>query len=221
MSYLPMPSLGHIIPCPVSDSFDDSVSVSPLRRSDHVISRFCPVLGWRTMLKLPARRAAESNVFSVPDCNAFWSRAEDDLLVQAVSKYSTSDVLFPDWNEVVSELSGRSKQQCKERYRLADTVVELTFAFLCVTFRGSPFLRSSHVLTKDADSVDFARPIHCSTPVVKLTYLSVYDSRDGVSERAASTSPPSSLTYVHRCIGSRNATRQKLFTSSKLTYKCV
>ena len=52
---------------------------------------------------------------------------------------------------------------------------------------------------------------------VKLTYVSVYDSRDGVSERAASPSPSSSLTLVHRYIGSRNATRQTLPTSVKLT----
>jgi hypothetical protein len=101
-------------------------------------------------------------------------------------------------------------------------VVELTFVFLCVTFRGSPFLRSSHVLTKDTtDSVDSARPIHCSTPVVKLTHLSVYDTRDGVSEHASSPSTPSSLTHVHRCIGSRNGTRQTLPTSVKLTYLSV
>jgi hypothetical protein len=47
----------------------------------------------------------------------------------------------------------------------------------------------------------------------KLTYLSVYDRRDGVSEDAASPSPPSSLTDVHRCIGCRNGTRQTLPTS--------
>ena len=90
-------------------------------------------------------------------------------------KHSTSDVLFRDWREVAWELPGRSAQQCKERYKLADTVVELTFIFLRVTFRGSPFLRSSHVLTKDADSADSARPIPYSTPVAKLTHLSVYD----------------------------------------------
>ena len=101
------------------------------------------------MLQLFARRAAESNAFSVPDHNASWSRAEDDLLVQAVAKHSTSDILFRDWREVAWELPGRSAQQCKERYRLADTVVELTFVFLRVIFRGSPFLPSSHVLTKD------------------------------------------------------------------------
>jgi hypothetical protein len=96
------------------------------------------------MLQLLARRAAESNAFSVPDRNALWIRAEDDLLVQAAAKHCTSDVLFsdvlfPDWSEVASELPRRSKHQCKERYRLADTVVKLTFVFLRVTFRGSPF----------------------------------------------------------------------------------
>ncbi len=89
------------------------------------------------MLQLLARRAAESKPFSVPDRNALCSRTEDDLLVKVVAKHSTSDVLFPDWSEVASELPGRSKQQCKERYRLADTVVELTFVFLRVTFRDS------------------------------------------------------------------------------------
>jgi hypothetical protein len=34
-------------------------------------------------------------------------------------------------------------------------------------------------------------------------------------------SPPSSLTYVHMCIGSPNSTRQTLSTSVKLTYLCV
>ncbi len=48
------------------------------------------------MLQLLARRAAESNAFSVPDRNALWSRAEDDLLVQAVAKHCISDVLFSD-----------------------------------------------------------------------------------------------------------------------------
>ena len=97
------------------------------------------------MLQLLARRAAESNAFSVPDHNALWSRAEDDLLVHAVAKPTTSDVLGRDWREVAWDLPGRTVQQCKERYILADTVAELTFVFLRVTFRGSPFLPSSHV----------------------------------------------------------------------------
>jgi hypothetical protein len=45
---------------------------------------------------------------------------------------------------------------------LARSVVEPTFVLLRVTFRGSPFLRSSHVLTKDVDSADSARPLHYS-----------------------------------------------------------
>jgi hypothetical protein len=62
------------------------------------------------MFQLLPRRAAESNAFSVPDRNALWSRAEDGLLVQVVTKYSTSDVLGRDWNEVPSEMTGRSEQ---------------------------------------------------------------------------------------------------------------
>jgi hypothetical protein len=38
---------------------------------------------------------------------------------------------------------------------------------------------------------------HSWTNSVRLTYLSVYDSRDGVSELSPSPSPPSSLTDVH------------------------
>jgi hypothetical protein len=165
------------------------------------------VIGCRTMLQFLVCRTAESNAFSVPDHNALWSRAEDDLLVQSVAKHSTSDVLGRDCREVAWELSGRSAQKCKERYRLPDTVVELTFVFLRVTFRDSPFLPSSHLLTKDADSADSTRPIHYSTPVEKLTHLSVYDITDVVSVHVASPSSPSSLTHVHRYISSHNSTR--------------
>ncbi len=77
--------------------------------------------------------------FSVPDRNTLWNRTEVDLPVEDVSKDSTSDVLFsdvlfPDWNEVVSELSGNSSYQYKECYRITDTVVKLTFVFLCTVF---------------------------------------------------------------------------------------
>ncbi len=150
-----------------------------------------------------------TSLFSLPDRNVLWNRVEDDLLVQSVSKDSTSEVLFPNWSVVVSELTGWSNQEYKESYRLPDTVVELTFVCLCVTFRGPPFLRSSHVLTKDTDSVDSGRPIHYSTytcsetdiskcvwqqrwcfwtlsfpvdPLLKLTYLSVYDSRNDTTQ---------------------------------------
>jgi hypothetical protein len=224
-THIPLPSLAPSIPCPSSDRCATAVPVGVSRRSAPAISRFCPVLGWRTMLQLLARRAVESN-----------------------------DFFGRDLSEVTSELTGHSKQQCKERYRLADTVAELTFVFIRVIFLGSPALRSSLVLTKVTDSADSARPIHYSTfdasppspapslsptsslthvhryigsrnatrqtlpTSVKLTYLSVYDRRDGVSEHAASPSPPSSLMHVHRCIGFRNATRQTLSSTAKLTY---
>jgi hypothetical protein len=203
------------------------------------------------MLQLLARRAAESIAFSVPDRNALWSRAEDGLLVQAVAKHSTSDGLGRDWSEVASELPGSSKQQWKERYRLADTVVELTFVFVRVTFRGSPGFRSSLVLTKVTDSADSAGPIYystfdasppsptpCPSPPsslthahrcigsrnpnwhsvpnsARLTYLSVYDSRDGASEPAPSPSPPSSLTHVH------SIPSHTLPTPMLLTFMCT
>jgi hypothetical protein len=95
-----------------SDSCDTGVPIEEVGPRNN---RFCPVIGWWTMLHLLVCRVVESNVFSVPDRNSLWNRTEDDLLVQAVAKHSTSDVLFsdvlfPDWNEVASELSGRSKQ---------------------------------------------------------------------------------------------------------------
>ncbi len=100
-THIPLPSLAPSIPCPDSDRCDTKgVTVPPLRRSAPAISRFCPVLGWRTMLHHLTRRAAESYTFSIPDRNALWSRPEDDLLVQDVAKHSTSDILFPVWSEV-------------------------------------------------------------------------------------------------------------------------
>ncbi len=52
----------------------------------------------------------------------------------------------------------------------------------------------------------------------RLTYLSVYDSRDDTSEPGPSTSPSSSLTHVHRCSGYHNPNWQSLPKSSRLTY---
>jgi hypothetical protein len=103
----------------------------------------------------------------------------------------------------------RSKQQCKECYRFTDTVAELTFVFIRVIFLGSPAFRSSLVLTKVTDSVDPERPIHYST----------FDVSPPSPD--PSLSPTSSPTQVHRYIGSRNATRQTLPTSAKLTYVSV
>jgi hypothetical protein len=147
------------------------------------------VLGWWTIFQLLTRRSAESNTFSIPDRNASWIRTEDDLLVQSVGKCSTSDILGRDWMEVSWEMSGSLPQQCQENYRIVHILEDLTFVFLRVTFRGSPFLRSSHVLTKVADSADSTRP---NTP---------YESPPSPTP---SPSPPSSFTHVHRYIGSHN-----------------
>jgi hypothetical protein len=149
------------------------------------------------MIQLLARRTAESNAFSVPDRNVLWSREEDGLLVQAVAKYSTSNVLRRDWIEVVWELSGCSEQQCKERYSLPDTVVQLTFVFLRVIFRGSPAFRSSHVLTKDTDSADSARPLRYSKSDSKLARV------PALSPSYSFTSPvctfPVPILLAHTC----------------------
>jgi hypothetical protein len=49
----------------------------------------------------------------------------------------------------------------------------------------------------------------------KLTYLSVFDSRDGVSELSPSPSPPSSLTHVH------SIQSHTLPTSTLLNFTCT
>jgi hypothetical protein len=165
------------------------------------------VLGWRTVLQLLARRAAESNAFSIPERNALWSRAEDDLIVQAVAKHSTSDVLGRDWSDVAWALPGRLQQQYKERYRLADTVAALTLVFLRISvgrIRCAPACVSTDSRSKGSDTA------YASPP-----------SPSFLSRVPSAPSPPSSLTHVHRCIGSRNATRQTLPTSAKLTYLSV
>ncbi len=102
--------------------------------------------------------------------------------METVGKHRTSDVHFTDWNEVATGLSVHSKHQWKECYSLPDTVVELTFVFLRVTFRGSPFLRSSLVLTKDTDSTDSTRPLH-------------YSKSDRRVSRVPVLSPSSSFTH--------------------------
>ena len=95
-THRPLPSFTPSIPCPDSDRCDTTGGpVPPSRRSVPVISRFHPVLGWRTILHLLARREAESITFSLPDRNVSWARDEDDL-VQVVSKCSTSNILGRD-----------------------------------------------------------------------------------------------------------------------------
>ena len=117
------------------------------------------MLGWWTILHLLTRRETESITFSVPDRNTLWSRVEDGLLVETVTKYITNDVVGRDWREVASETSGHLSHQCQERYRFTETVEKLTFVFLCVTFRGSPFC---------------SIPVHLSLPL-SLTSQSFLD----------------------------------------------
>ena len=82
----------------------------------------------------------------------------------------------------------------------SDTVVEWTKGFMCTTIRGCPFLRSSHVLTKDADSVDSTRPLH-------------YSKSDHRVARAPALSPCSSITHAYRFIGYRNRNPKPLTDS--------
>jgi hypothetical protein len=55
----------------------------------------------------------------------------------------------------------------------------------------------------------------------RLTYLSVYDRRDGSSESTPSPSGPSSFTHEHRCIGSHNPNWHTVPNSMRLTYLSV
>ncbi len=58
-------------------------------------------------------------------------------------------------------------------------------------------------------------------PLPKKQNTKINNEQQSVTKSIASPSPPSSLTHVHRCIGSHNATRQTLPTSAKLTYLSV
>ena len=90
------------------------------------------MIGWWSILQILSRRETESIPFSVPDRHVLWNRAEDDILVQVVVKYTTSDVFSRSWRQVTSGLPGLLPQQCKECYRVVDTVTQLTFVFLSV-----------------------------------------------------------------------------------------
>ncbi len=93
---------------------------------------------------------------------------DDDLLVQSVAKYSTSNVLGRSWTEVAREMPGLLPQQCQERYRLADVLAQSTFVFLCVTFRapcGSPLVPS--------ESDTSLEHIHVLTLLPMLTLLAI------------------------------------------------
>ena len=140
------------------------------RRSVPVINRFNHVLGWRTILQFLSSRVVESITFSVPDRNVLWNRDEDDFLVQTVAKYSTSNILGRDWIEVESEIPGRLSQQCQEWYRVLDILSELTFLFLCVTFRGSPLVPSVPVT-----SLEHTQPMTIDHVLTLLPILTMLD----------------------------------------------
>ena len=62
---------------------------------------------------------------------------------------------------------------------------------------------------------------HSLSKSVRLTYLSVYDNRDSVSEPVLSPSPPSSITHIHRWIGYRNTNWHSLSNSHMYTGSSV
>ena len=70
---------------------------------------------------------------------------------------------------------------------------QLTWGFLCISVGRVPYL-----------------------PVTSLLCVS-RDKRNSVSESASSSSPPSSFTHVHRCIGYHNPTWYSLTKSVRLT----
>jgi hypothetical protein len=80
--------------------------------------------------------------------------------MKAVAKYITSEVLGRHWRKVPSDLSGRLSYQCKERYKVGDTVSQLTFVFLCVTFRDSTSLLcvSNDNRSEDSDTTYVSPP---------------------------------------------------------------
>jgi hypothetical protein len=47
-----------------------------------------------------------------PSTKSSWSKTEDELLVQAVSKWGPHD-----WYQIASEIPGRLPRQCRERYK--------------------------------------------------------------------------------------------------------
>jgi hypothetical protein len=66
----------------------------------------------------------------------------------------------------------------------------VTSVFLRVTFCGYRFLRSSYVLTTDADAADSARPIHYSTSDSRIAFTP-----------APTPCSRSSLSHAHRFMG--------------------
>jgi hypothetical protein len=121
-------------------------------------------------------------------------------------EYSNSTLrpVFSNLDFMLQQLSSEKGQRLNRRHT-ADTKMQLP--------RRPPPLS----LMYTGASVLVTHPGRRCLPLQTLTYLSVHDNRDVVSERVTSRWSPSSLIHVHRWIGSRNETRQTLPTSSKLT----
>ncbi len=95
MSYLHMSSLTHIIPCSASDSCDTTVSVFLLRRSVPDISRFCPVVGWRTGQNHTTSPSPPSSVTHVHrwigSHNPTWQTLTNSTRLTYISVYDRRD----------------------------------------------------------------------------------------------------------------------------------
>ena len=114
---IPLPSLTPSVSCPDSDRCDTTgVSVPPPRRSDPVISRFCPTLGWLHLVKSVTHRTvahvalAAPIVLNVPN---MWNRDEDNLLLQTMANTIPLNDYNP-WNQVSAEIPGHLPQQYRE-----------------------------------------------------------------------------------------------------------
>jgi len=96
----PLPASAPSIPCSDSDRcHTGGVLLSPPRRSDPAISRFCPTLGWLHLVKNVNHRSAvnvalaSDIVLNVPD---MWSRDDDNLLLQTIANTIRLNTDNPD-----------------------------------------------------------------------------------------------------------------------------
>jgi hypothetical protein len=121
----------------------------------------------------------------------------------------------------------------------------MTFVYLCVTFRGSPFIHytpvssllcvyndsrdNSHKLTPSPSlcyslththwSIGYHNQTHPLTETVtRLMYLRVHHIRDNSHKLAHSLSLYYSLTHTHRSIGYHNQTQSLSESTTNLMY---
>ena len=187
---IPQPALAPSIPCPDSDRCDTTgVPVSPVRQSAPAISRFCPTL--RMVASRPKCHTSGNCACPIVNVPHMWIRDEDNLLLQTIdntislndfSPFSVDDLLTLRVTFFWEDHKMAVSKEVQTVIRNDSTVVygSLTHVHRCIGYHNPNW----HSLTKS----------------VRLTYLSVYDSRDSSSESTLSPSPPSSLTHVHRCM---------------------